>query len=767
MARDQSPVSRRGDRKSGAPVETDDDALLRTMRKRWSRSMEAEKPNRDLHLESLKFLIGENHWDKKAEQAREEQGRPHEVFNLLPKFFFQVANELRQNSPGYSVKPETEDADKEAAQVVEGMLRHINNRSNGDYARKAAYDQQVGGGWGYYGVTTAYTHDDPEVDEPEERDEKDERELWEQEIRIRHIPNALACHDDPDAKLPDRSDRRFFFIEDTLQREDFEARYPKAVGDYQTTASDAGEEFAGWWDKDTRRLVEYWYITETYRDVKGKAVPPDMDASNGGGNGKPSPVRTRRIAKRTCQWAICTGREVLERGEFPIDVIPMVFVPGWIVNLNGKQHLEGMVAQSFGPQRAYNYLRTAQMERIGLHALAPWMMAEGQDRGHEAMWQSANSVAHAALKYVPVAIGEKLVPPPQRMDGAPPPGDILAANEAAKQDLFEAFGMSRPSVGQSSGNPTLGQDRIEMLESDTANYHFVDGVKLAILAEARIIKKLIPKIYDTERVQRIVGEDGTADMARLNTGRPEGVERKAMWQTYDVDGKPVKHFDLGVGEYDVVVGMGPSFSTQAQQAANGMLELMKINPGIAMILLPFFAKLANWKEHETIGELTKALWPPQVQAAEAKLGKVPPEQENAQLRAQVQQAGAMLQQMQGVIQKLQAEVTDKRSERALKLILAATQAEIEKFKSIAQVSATRMQAESKMFAETVKHAHGLAADVAGHHLDTVAEGARAALAQPSAAEQAAGGGAGGAGGAPQAQGAVGAPPQGPEPGTGG
>jgi hypothetical protein len=97
---------------------------------------------------------------------------------------------------------------------------------------------------------------------------------------------------------------------------------------------------------------------------------------------------------------------------------------------------------------------------------------------------------------------------------------------------------------------------------DLSNFHFYDNMTRSIRHTGKIILDLIPKIYDTERVMRIIGTDGQPSMETIN-------EQK----TTD-DGVSTVLNDVTVGEYDVVMDTGPGFMTRRQQAVDAMMPLM-------------------------------------------------------------------------------------------------------------------------------------------------------------------------------------------------
>ena len=99
--------------------------------------------------------------------------------------------------------------------------------------------------------------------------------------------------------------------------------------------------------------------------------------------------------------------------------------------------------------------------------------------------------------------------------------------------------------------------------ADVATFHFVDNLSRSIRHAGRIIVDIIPKIYDTQRVARIVGEDGSVTTARIN---PEQEEPITGYMDHET-GEIVKIYNPGVGKYDVSVSVGPSYTTKRQEAS--------------------------------------------------------------------------------------------------------------------------------------------------------------------------------------------------------
>ena len=151
--------------------------------------------------------------------------------------------------------------------------------------------------------------------------------------------------------------------------------------------------------------------------------------------------------------------------------------------------------------------RTAMTESIALAPKAKWLMAEGQDEGHENEWALANIKSSPVLRYKQRDVEGVPAPAPQRLQPEPPPVGIMEAATEISGDLQTVLGIFDPSQqlpGNMSGKALMGQQS----QVDLSNFHFYDNMTRSIKHTGKIILDLIPKIYDTKRVMRIIGVDG-------------------------------------------------------------------------------------------------------------------------------------------------------------------------------------------------------------------------------------------------------------------
>ena len=137
-----------------------------------------------------------------------------------------------------------------------------------------------------------------------------------------------------------------------------------------------------------------------------------------------------------------------------------------------------------------------------------------------------------------------------------------------------------------SGKAILARER----QSDTGTYHYIDNMGRAIRCVTKQIVDIIPKIYDTDRIARIIGIDNEVSMAKIDPLQEEPVKEIKNEQGVTIE----KIYNLGVGKYDVIVTTGPGYMTKRQEALEGMAQLLQGNPELWSIAGDLFVKNMDW-----------------------------------------------------------------------------------------------------------------------------------------------------------------------------
>jgi hypothetical protein len=232
---------------------------------------------------------------------------------------------------------------------------------------------------------------------------------------------------------------------------------------------------------------------------------------------------------------------------------------------------KGMIADLMDPARMYNYWRTCETEQIALATKSPWLAAEGQTDGHPE-WGTANTAPHSVLTYKPVTLEQPdgslvPIPPPTQIAGPAVPAGFVQAAQGAMQDLMSTAGMPHDMAADMPGSVVSGKAlRERAAMSDIGHFQFYDNQTRSISHTGTILLSLIPHYYSTERMQRIIGEDGVPSMVPINQQQGQQQGNPAIAK--------VKN-DLTVGRYDVVMDTGPGYETKRMEAAESMIDLMK------------------------------------------------------------------------------------------------------------------------------------------------------------------------------------------------
>jgi hypothetical protein len=345
-------------------------------------------------------------------------------------------------------------------------------------------------------------------------------------------------------------------------------------------------------------------------------------------------VGERDSYKKVVKWCKLTAMEILEERDWPGKYIPVVPVYGGRIVIDSKSIKYGLVRYAKDPQKMYNFWQTSMTEAIALAPKAKWLLAEGQDEGHENEWAAANIKATPVLRYKQTDIEGRMAPVPTRLQPEPPPLGIMGAAEAVSNDLQQVVGIFDPSqlpTGNMSGKALNGQQQ----QMDMTNYHYYDNLTKSIAQTGRIILDLVPKIYDSERVMRIIGVDGKPDLITINEASQVGRVLN----------------DVTVGEYDVSMDTGPGYASRRIQAVEAMMPLIGASPDLFQAAGDLVFRQMDFPGAEIIADRLAAVNP---LAQIDEKSDIPP-----QVQMQLAQAKQQMQQMQQQMQAMQLEINNR------------------------------------------------------------------------------------------------------------
>jgi hypothetical protein len=283
---------------------------------------------------------------------------------------------------------------------------------------------------------------------------------------------------------------------------------------------------------------------------------------------------------------------VLEEQEWAGKFIPVIRVVGNEYEVDGRLYVSGLVRNAKDAQRMYNYWVSQEAEMLALAPKAPFIGYGGQFEGYEQQWKTANTTNWPYLEVNPdVTDGNgATLPLPQRAQPPMASSGLLQAKAGASDDIKSSTGQYDSSLGatsnERSGRAILAREK----QGDTGTYHYVDNLARAIRHCGRQLVDMIPKIYDTERIARIIGVDGEVKRAKINPSQAEPVKK-----IVDETGIVIeKIYNPSVGMYDVCVSTGPSYMTKRQESLDAMSQLLQGNPQLWQVAGDLFVKNMDW-----------------------------------------------------------------------------------------------------------------------------------------------------------------------------
>lgn len=541
--------------------------FLTDMRKEYAADLDYDRINREQALDDKRFAAGEQ-WDPLVLEQR--KGLPNLVINSIPQFTAQIVGDWRESRKAVKVVP-SNDEDTDVASVRGDLIRSIEMQSRADRVYDSAFESLVQCGDGAFRIGVEYARDD----------------VFDQDIFIRPIEDALSVVWDRFSVDPTGRDARHVFVDDRLPKREFRRRYPKASPDELR----GSEEFTtlrteGWVDQDSYRVTEYWRLIQRQRLMamfeNGKVFEinsENMDqllVENG------PPVKTRLAWCSYAQMHLVSGFDILSGPyEYRLNRLPIVRMSGRVVNITGRRVRYGLVRFMKDPVRLKNFWRSIAAEQLGYAPKAQWMATESAVEGREENLRKAHLTRDPLLIFNDEAEFGRNV---QRMDPPVPQAALLNEAQVNAQDMKDVTGIHDASLGVRSNETSGRAIQARQREGDIAALTFYDNGNAAVLEGGDVINQLIPQIYDGTRVIRCIGEDERMKFQKIN----DPMDPNAV--------------DLSVGMFDVALSTGTSYTTRRVEAAQAMMEAIQVWPQLMTVAGDLVARAQDWPGADKIAE---------------------------------------------------------------------------------------------------------------------------------------------------------------------
>jgi hypothetical protein len=515
---------------------------------------------RDKAIEDLLFLAAEDgQWEEYQKENRAK--RPRYTIDRISGPKDQVIGEQRKTRTGPRIIPQN-GGTKEVAKVFTGLIRNIEQMEAASNIHDTAFDEQLTcgyGGWRYLTEVEENSFDD------------------EQNIIMEPIKSAPSSYFwDPNAKKYDKRDSEWQFLISYMSKELYKHTYPKArVVDFDVDEYRTGK-YSHWFREHGVRIAEYWRRTPIKKTIcllsDGRIIDLDENeeiidelAEQG-----ITVVKKKEVNSYKVDMGVMSGAEMLtEMQPWAGKFIPMVPVFGKTAMINGKEYIWGIVRKAKDAQRIYNYGTSTAIETTALTPKSPVIMSTNQMAGHEPEWENFNINNPPVMTYE----NDGIAPPPHRLETPTVQQALLLQIGQSKEDIIATTGIEPAGITEIQDIQSGVAKQREDERGGTGTFIYRDNLQKSQRFGYEICLDLIPRIYDTARIVKIMGDDEELEDVEIN----QEIEDEET-------GKMVKVNDLSQGKYSVLAKTGVAFSTKREQSVDQLIKLAEFSPDDAAAL---------------------------------------------------------------------------------------------------------------------------------------------------------------------------------------
>ena len=551
----------------------DNEALVKQAINRLEVAWTYWRETYNLSKEDVRFMY-EDQWPDYAMKGREN--RPTLTMNMLPQFAQQTVNNARRAKFSIQVKQIAGKNDLifdtsgqgnpySRSQIMEGLIRDIEERSKAHDNYCDALQHTVEGGFSWLFIRPVDNIDDP----------------FDVELRVDRVKHRYSAMIDPYAQRGDKSDAMWCSLARDIDLDEFKERWPDVpahdldTGRVGRARQSEGSYFRG--STTTVRVIDYWwkepmqrtaveYIREGETTAERLVMWADDHKQIFDELRDEGFVETNRkdVQSYKVKYMRFIYNHVLNGPhDWQSKHLPLVMVQGRELNLDDRDIIIGMFRYAHDPQRMLNFWMSAATEKIALTPRAPWIAAADSIKSHKDQWENMYT------QNIPVLLYDALpdVDPPQRVTNITMAQGELQLIGTSRSMLQDTIGVHDANLGRRS-NEVSGvalQERQE--RGDLGTFDFIDNLARAIVRVGEILIDMIPRVYTTDYVRRAILPDDTEIFVDLNREIED-----------EETGKKIRVFSLDYTRYSCRVDVGPASKTQREEFVKMMIEWGRSDP---------------------------------------------------------------------------------------------------------------------------------------------------------------------------------------------
>lgn len=625
-----------------------------------------------------------------GDQWREDEARVFETYKKIPLTFNKIAplvnhllGEQRQNTPALQVDPSST-VPATTAEVRAALVKDISLGSDAKVVYQTAFQQAALGGFSAFLVYNDYDND----------------YNFEQIIKYKWFKDPTRCYWDVSAEDICKTDGLYCGYRTSFSRERFKKLY--GVDVERSIGSEGGyyNSTEGFWNDDQIMIIDHF--ERKYKKVKIHQLSNNESITTDElnqlekikiddvefilfGNEPVTIIRDRMTYRYTIEHTKFAGDYILEKNEFPCDILPLVFVDqNSYYDKNGRQVCRPLVKDARDAQRLLNFIGTQSAYLLKIARNDQFLVSKNNVKGADTrqIWTDP-TVVQGALVYDESPNGNK----PEKLKPSEISQSLMLMYDKAERDIHTTLGMYDTQIGD-NGNEISGA-AIDARSKRGSYNNFVtfDALNRAIAESGRITNKMIPRVYDTERLIKLYMPDSGLRDVYLN--RPK-----------DDYGMEIEN-DMTEGEYKIRLQPGPSYEGQKMEGLQSLEMIFKNDPRTFNLFADLYADNLPLPNNIEIRNRLKTIVPPEIIEA-GKTGKPvdqsqkQPSPEEMQMQMAQQQQMLAAQQKEKELALKQQELMRKTEEMNQKMFAEMQRIEVERLEAAAQLQEQEMRYQAEL-----------------------------------------------------------------------
>ncbi len=486
--------------------------------------------------------------------------RPRFQIDLMFPLVNAIATKMDKSRFDIKTIPASGDASKKVANTYDGIIRHIENKSEAQVVYNTMGRSIVESGISGLRVDLKFENS----------------YNFDKDLLINYIPNFKdRVWFDPGADDQTKDSAEWVMVLTPTLRSKYEKKYPEGSGQslnqnilsnyyyYKPDYIIIGEYF--WKEKESVELVQMSNGMVLKRDDTFEFTVEKLKDFG------VTEIDERKAEVDVVYKRMMDGDDFLDtsKEKTVFKRLPIIPCYGNYSVIEDKQVYFGEPEKLLDVQRVFNYTVSRLTEDTSLRPKTKLIITKAQAKGHKAEYSTMNVDNKPVLHYNHF----DGIPPPYFATPPPPDPTLITITNAMREYVNTVAGVFSSNMGENPGLQSGIALEQQIEEGSDGIFRYFFARQIAMVQVAKVLVDTIPEVYGERQQMRILGTDNKAEYIDLNetVTDPETGEEKLV-------------YDFSVGQYDLVCTVGPGEHNQQKKTIDTILKIAERDPEVLPML---------------------------------------------------------------------------------------------------------------------------------------------------------------------------------------